>query len=284
MRPRDLVALTKPRITAMAVAVAVAASWLAPEPLEPVRVGLAWLGIGLIVAAANAFNQYLERDVDALMQRTRGRPMPGGRVSPRMGLAVAIVLSLAAFALLLASAGPLTAALGAGAWVNYVFAYTPLKRRTTWALPVGSVSGAMPVLLGWTAVTDRLDPMGLALFGVFFVWQIPHFIAISIYRRSEYEAAGIRIVTAERGVDVAKRQALAYTTALVPLSLATWMLHGEAGPLYLLVVVLANAGFVGLGVAGLGRDAGAAWARRFFAASLVYPLALLAGLLLDLAV
>ena len=280
---REMIELTKPRITAMAVLVAAGAALLAPGRLEPAVALAAAIGIALIVGAANALNQYLERDGDALMTRTKDRPLPSGRLSPRAALVFGLLLSAVSLPLLALAVNPLTALLAAIALVNYVALYTPMKRRSTLALQVGAISGAMPVLMGWTTVTGRLDLPGLLLFSVFVVWQLPHFLAISLYRSEEYERAGIRLVVLERGDLVAKRQCLAYATALLPLSLALvpW---GEAGLVYAAIALLVNGAFVAYGLRGLAPGAGTRWARGFFGASLVYPIALLGGLLIDVVV
>jgi protoheme IX farnesyltransferase len=279
---REYLALTKPRITVMAVLVAAGAGLLAPGAVGAGTLLAALLGIALAVGAANALNQHAEREGDALMERTRERPLPAGRLAPRAALLFGLALAGVGLPLLLLAVNALTAGLAALALVNYVAVYTPLKRRTTLSLQVGAVSGAMPALMGWTAVTGALDAAGLLLFAVLWLWQMPHFLAIALYRKEEYARAGIRIVPLERGDLVARRQCLAYATALLPLSLAL-VLWGGAGAAYAVVAVLVNAGFIAHGLQGLRPGAGHRWARGFFAASLVYPLALIGGLLLDAA-
>ena len=279
---RELLALTKPKITVMAVVVAAGAALLAPGPRDPVAIAISLLGIALLVGAANTLNQYIERDGDALMERTKTRPLPAGSLQPRTALVFGLVLATLALPLLALRVNVLTAALAVIALVNYVAFYTPLKRRTSLALQVGAISGAMPVLMGWTTVTGVLDPAGLLLFALFVLWQLPHFIAISLYRKAEYERAGIRLVVLDKGPVVAKRQCLAYATALLPLSLAL-VAWGPAGLPYGLVAVVVNAAFIAYGVKGLSPRSGDIWAHRFFVASLVWPFAILGGLFLDVA-
>jgi len=279
LRPADLLALTKPRITAMAVIMAALATWIAPGTVGAWTAIGAILGIGLVVGAANALNMVLERDVDGLMERTRERPLPAGRMRTGVALAVGLTLSVLSLALL-AAVAPLPAWLSAVALVNYVLIYTPLKRHTSWAVAIGAISGAMPVLCGWTTVTGRLDAAGLVLFAVFVVWQVPHFLAISIYRQEECDRAGIVVVPSVLGRGIAKAQTIATTTALVPLSLALVPLTG-AGWTYVVVAVAVNAWFLGLAVRGLRVPCDLAWARRFFFASLVYAPALVVALLVD---
>jgi protoheme IX farnesyltransferase len=276
----DAFALAKPKITLMALVVTAAAAWLAPADLSPADFALALSGIGLLVAAANSLNQFIERDGDALMERTRSRPLPDQRMQPATCLAVGLTLATLSLVMLALFTNALTFWLSVVALVNYVAIYTPMKRLSTLALPVGAISGAMPVLLGWTAATGSINLMGGLLFAVFFLWQLPHFLVISLFRKGEYERAGIKIVPLERGDVVTKRQTLAYTTALIPLSLAL-TIWGDAGVAYFATAVAANVAYVGINVYGLSEKAGSAWARKSFLVSLVYPLALLSGLALD---
>ncbi|HEX9105425.1 MAG TPA: heme o synthase, partial [Polyangia bacterium] len=208
---RDLVALGKPRITMMVLITTAAGIWLAPSPLPLARAIIALMGVGLIVAAANAFNMYLERDVDALMRRTRNRPLPAGRLTPDIAIGFGIFCAVMSVPLVRYGANPLTALLALSSLVLYVFAYTPLKRRSSWALVVGAVPGAIPPLMGWTASTGHIDAPGLAIFAVLFVWQIPHFIAISIFRADEYARAGLKVVSVERGFDGARARIIAWS-------------------------------------------------------------------------
>src|SRR5262249_24541460 len=155
---------------------------LAPGAHSIGLVAAALLGTTLVVAGANALNMYLERDVDALMTRTRNRPLPSGRLPAEAALAFGVATSALAIPILTFAVNPLTGGLGAISLIIYVLAYTPLNRRSTSALLVGAVPGAMPPLMGWTAVTGQLDAAGIALFLILFVWQLPHFIAISLFR------------------------------------------------------------------------------------------------------
>src|SRR5262245_5371775 len=180
--------------------------YLAPgaRPLQLVLAALG--GVALIVAGANALNMYLERDVDALMARTKNRPLPSGRMEPSVALWFGIGCSAVAVPAITWLVNPLTGFLAALSLVLYVCAYTPLKRRSTAALLVGAVPGAMPPLLGWTAVTGSLDAPGLALFLTLYVWQLPHFIAISMFRAEDYARAGLKVVPVEPGVGGAKQR------------------------------------------------------------------------------
>jgi protoheme IX farnesyltransferase len=255
--------------------------------LAPGRIGwlaglAAVLGSALAVAGANAANMWWERELDAKMARTRRRPLPAGRLSPTVALRFSATLCLLAVAVLAAFTNALTAALAAAAILAYVLVYTPLKVRTPLALVVGAVPGAVPPLLGWTAATGSIDAGGLVLFGILLVWQIPHFIAIALYRKAEYARAGIRVVPIVRGDAVAKIQAVAWAGALVPLSLMLAPL-GVAGSFYLVAAMVLGMAFLGWAFTGLHDAAGARWARGYFLASLVYLPALTAALVVDVA-
>ena len=277
-RTSDLWQLTKPGVTRMCVLTTAGGLALAPGEIGW-RGGLAAVvGSALAVAGANAANMWWERESDGLMSRTRRRPLPAGRMTPGVALRFSAMLSMAS--LLVLGTNLLTAVLAGLAIGAYVLVYTPLKRRTPLALVIGAIPGAVPPLLGWTAVTDALDPGGLVLFGILLVWQIPHFIAIALYRKAEYARAGIRVVPLVRGDAVAKIQAVAWAMLLVPLSLMLTPL-GVAGSLYLWCAMVLGMAFLGWAFTGLDDGAGPRWARGYFLASLVYLPALTTALALD---
>ena len=279
-RPKDLIELLKPTILGLSVLMAALGLYLAPESARLATTAWLLIGTGLVVGSANALNMVLERDTDALMQRTRMRPLPAGRLSARTALVFGLGIGAAGTVALALGTNTLTAGLGAFALVTYVLVYTPLKRRTTLALVIGAVPGAMPPLMGWTAATGSIGAAGLVLFAVLLVWQLPHFLAIAIYRKKDYEHAGIRIVPVVRGDEVAKRQALAYATAMIPLSLLLVPL-GAAGWIYGVGALLASLAFLQVHLKGFRSAPPARWARRVFFASLVYLPALGAVLVLD---
>jgi protoheme IX farnesyltransferase len=279
-RVSDLVALTKPSITRMCLLTTAGGLVLAPGEVSLGTGTGALVGAALAVAGANAANMWWERGPDALMSRTRRRPLPAGRLSPNVALGFSATLCAAAVIVLAASVNALTAALAAAAIGLYVFLYTPLKYRTPAALVIGAVPGAVPPLLGWTAVTDSIDAGGIVLFGIMLVWQVPHFLAIALYRKQEYARAGIRVTPLVRGDAITKIQATAWALFLVPLSLMLVPL-GVAGGLYLTCALLLGMAFAGWAFTGLDGRAGARWARGYFIASLVYLPALTAALALD---
>jgi protoheme IX farnesyltransferase len=179
-----------------------------------------------------------------------------------------------------------TTLIGALAIVSYAWVYTPLKYRAPMALAIGAVPGAVPPLMGWTAMTGTLDPVadapGLILFGILFIWQMPHFLAISVFRSRDYEAAGIRTVPAVRGLRVTKVQAILWAATLIPVSLLL-LPTGVAGTLYGVTAGLAGLGYLAFTIAGLWARNDTRWAWRLFGVSLVYLPVVVVALSLDIA-
>src|ERR671936_691166 len=274
----DLMALAKPRITALVVFTTAIGLWLASHGLRPLTVALTLVGTVLIVAAANVLNMYLERDTDALMTRTMNRPLPAHRMDPDAALRFGLVLAAVSVPLLTFAVGALPGLLASVALVSYVLLYTPLKRHTAAALLVGAIPGAIPPLIGWTAATDRLDLPGVLLFAVMFLWQVPHFLAITLFRREEYARAGLVVQSNEPGGDrEARRNIVRYTVALVGVSLLFVPL-GVGRVFYFATALLAGLLFLGYGIKGLRAEAGERWARNEFLFSLAYLTVLFAVL------
>jgi len=273
----DVIALGKPRITFMVLVTTTAGLLLAPGAVSPPLMIATLLGVALIVAGANALNMYLERDVDALMTRTRNRPLPAGRLAPELALYFGVACAAVSVPLLAVLVNPLTGFLAALSLVLYVLAYTPLKRRSTAALIVGAIPGAMPPLLGWTAATGSLSAPGIALFLILFVWQLPHFIAISIFRVDEYTRAGLKVVPAVRGLAAAKQQIALYSLLMVAVSLQVFR-AGIGGAFYVAAALALGGGLVTLAAYGLGRAGDSRWARWYFFYTLVYLPSLLMAL------
>lgn len=281
---QDFVTLGKPGITVMCVLMAAGGMGLA---LRESALQLPWwqLPVALIattlsVMGANALNMVIERDGDRDMVRTRNRPLPSGRMHPAVAIGFGIVTGGLAFGLFYDLVNPMSAWLSAFAYLSYVLVYTPLKRRTTQALIIGAVPGAIPPLLGWTSVTGTIDAPGVVLFLILLLWQLPHFLAIALYRLRDYAQAGIRTVPAVRGEEAARVQSMIYTVLLVPVSLLLVPL-GVAGFLYFAVASALGAWFFVYSVRGFEPGAGPVWARRFFFASLVYLPVLTGALILD---
>ena len=277
---RDLIQLAKPRITGFIIATFSGGMWLAPGSLPRWRAIMTLIGTALIVSAANALNMLLERDVDGLMERTRNRPLPERRLPPETALVFGTALACAALPLLLLAGNALTGVLGGLAFVAYVAIYTPMKRTTSAALFVGAVPGALPPLMGWTSVTGHLDAGALALFGIMFLWQVPHFLAIALYRSEDYGRAGFEILPLSSGERVTRIVIVIFSTALLLTSLAMRPLH-VAGNLYTVTAAILGVAFLAWGLVGIGRAATRLWARSLFLASLVYLTLLFAALMID---
>jgi protoheme IX farnesyltransferase len=274
---KDLLLLAKPRLSGLVVLTTAGGVVLAPERIGVARAIVTIAGTAAVVGAANALNCYLERDVDARMRRTRDRPLPAGRVEPFVALALGILIPVFALPILAMAASPLTALLAFVALAVYVGVYTPMKRRSTLALFVGAVPGAIPPLMGWTAVTGRLDAGGVALFALLFAWQLPHFLAISIYLAEDYARGGLRVFALVHGERATRGWIAASSVLLLAASLALVPL-GLAGLAYGVVAAAAGAALVAGAVAGLGRSGGR-WARNLFLGTLAHLTLLFAALL-----
>jgi heme o synthase len=266
----DYVALTKPRLNFLVVATSAAGYYLgASSPIEPVSMIQAVAGTALVAGGAAVLNQLYERDTDALMRRTRLRPLPAGRVAPADARVFGFVLSIAGLALLALRANWLAAALALGTLVVYLFVYTPIKRKTPLATLVGAVPGALPALIGWTASHGAIAPGGAALFAIVFLWQIPHFMAIAWLYRDDYGKAGFPMLPViEPAGRRAGRQALWYAVALLPVSLApSWV--GVAGAVYFGVALALGVALVVL-AARFSASRSEAAARALFFGSITY--------------
>jgi len=283
LRPRllvDLVRLTKPRITGLVVATFAGGVWLAPVGMARWRVVATLIATALVVSASNTINMFLERDQDRLMERTRGRPLPEGRVSPEAALVLGAALAYAALPLLLLAGNAMTAILAAVAFFSYVAIYTPMKRHSSAALFVGAVPGAIPPLMGWTAATGRLDAPGLVLFAILFFWQIPHFLAIAIFRADDYARAGFRVLPLVASPRATRFYILGFSAVLVAATVLLVPLH-VAGAAYMSAAAVLGAGLIGWGLAGFRRAAERAWARSLFFFSLIYLTLLFVALIVD---
>jgi len=277
---RELVALTKPRVTWLVLATTACGMAVAPHAAPLTTRAAAMLATLLVVASANSLNCWLERDLDRLMTRTRNRPLPAGRLNPRIALFFGLALGAISVPLMTFLVNPVTGLLAAVALVSYVWIYTPMKQHTPAALLVGAIPGAMPPLMGWTAMTGALDVPGLLLFGVLFLWQLPHFIAISVFRQHEYTAAGLKVLPAVRGEPTARRHAVMYAAALLPVTLLL-VPAGLGGRMYFVVALVLGLVFFASALRSLAAEGGERWARRLFVTSLFYLPLLMAALVID---
>lgn len=276
----DYVALTKPRLSSLVLFTAAGGMWLADGRLDWKTWFFTLLGTAGTVGAANTLNCIIERQSDRFMKRTAERPLPAQRMETRQALVFAVVLSVISLPMLVLAVNPLTGALGALALLSYAFAYTPLKSRSHWAMQVGAFPGALPPLMGWTASTGRIETPGLVLFAILFLWQLPHFIAIALFRKNEYQAAGLTSLPLEKGDDVARSHAVGYVLLLLPVSILPTVV-GVTGWLYASVAGFLGVTFLAVAVRGWLQKLGPLWARQFFFASLVHLTGLFVALGID---
>jgi len=229
---RDLVALTKPRIISLLLVTTIGPMFVAGHPSWPLVLAV-FVGGYLMAGGANAVNMYMDRDIDDRMSRTRLRPIPSGRMQPREVLAFGVLLSTTATWLLAHAANVLTAALALAGFYFYVFVYTRwLKRSTPQNIVIGGAAGAFPPLVGWAAVTNRIDLLAIYLFLIIFYWTPPHFWALALLKQKDYGRAGVPMAPLVWGERETKRQMLWYTLILIPLTLLPYT-FGVLGPIYL---------------------------------------------------
>jgi protoheme IX farnesyltransferase len=269
-RASDYIALAKPRLNFLVVASAMAGYAMAGgESWQVLPLMATMVGTGLVAGGASAFNQIIERRQDALMRRTRLRPLPDGRLQPREALAFAIAISLAGFVVLWAGANLLSALIALATLGIYAGIYTPSKRNTSFSTVIGAIPGALPPLIGWAAVRGSLSQGAWVLFGIVFLWQLPHFLAIAWMYRDDYARAGFPMLPViEPDGRSTARQAVVYTAALLPLSLAPTLI-GMAGTLYFVGALLLALVFLAVATRfGMTRAVGDA--RRLFFGSILY--------------
>jgi protoheme IX farnesyltransferase len=264
----------------LVVFTAFAGLYLAPGSLHPVIALAAILCIAVGAGASGAINMWYDRDIDAVMTRTQQRPLPAGRLDPGQALGFGVVLAVGAVAMMGLAVNWAAAALLAFTIAFYVFVYTIwLKRRTPQNIVIGGAAGAFPPMVGWAAVTGDISIGSIVLFAIIFMWTPPHFWALSLYRRSDYEKAGVPMMPVVAGVAETRRQILLYTLLLAPLGtlpavigMASWAFGAVAGVLGLVFVALAF---------GVLREEGEVYARRAFTFSLLYLALLFAALIVD---
>ena len=277
----DYVALAKPRLNFLVVLTSAGGYYLGSVG-RPSLWGMAEaaLGTALVAGGAAALNQLYERDTDALMRRTRLRPLPDGRIEPGEAQLFGGALAASGLAVLAAATNTLAALIALGTLAVYLIVYTPMKRRSSLATLVGAVPGALPPLIGWTAARGSVSIGGLVLFAMVFLWQIPHFMAIAWLYRDDYRRAGFPMLpVVEPDGRRTGRQALIYAAALLPASVAP-SLVGVAGPAYLWVALPLGAVMLGL-TARFAATRSEAAARAVFFGSITYlPLLWMAMILL----
>lgn len=265
----SLVQLTKPGVTRLVIVTTWFGAVLAPGVLDPWLTALTLVGTVLVVASANALNMYLEQDVDALMERTRNRPLPAGRLSRDVALGFGLALGLGGLLVLFWGVNLLTTMLAAFSLLTYVLLYTPMKARSSLALYVGAVPGAMPPVLGYTGLSGELTAEACAAFAVLFTWQIPHFLAITVFRRAEYAAAGLQVMSVAHGQAATVRAIVWWSLALLLVTVLPWAV-GLGGSAYLFSAVVCGGAFLAWALFGRAGRELERWARSLFFASMPY--------------
>jgi protoheme IX farnesyltransferase len=281
---QDYVALLKPRVMTLVVFTGIAGLLAAPGHLHPVLAVVAILCIALGAGAAGAINMWYDRDIDAVMARTRGRPIPTGRVAPGDALAFGVFLSAVSVVLMALAVNWTAAAVLAIASAFYVFVYTVwLKRRTPQNIVIGGAAGAFPPMIGWAAVTGDIGWPSIALFALIFMWTPPHFWALALFRSGEYAKAGVPMLPVVAGAAETKRQMLIYTVLLLPVAAAPWF-FGVAGPTYGLGALALTLLFVVCALRVRREDGGATnhrAAKQMFGYSIFYLFAVFGLLMVD---
>jgi len=275
---KDIITLLKPRVMSLVVFTGLVGLLLAPGQLHPVLAAVAVLCIAVGAGAAAAINMWYDRDIDAVMARTRNRPIPQGRVQPEVALGLGVSLGIGSVVLMGLAVNYLAAGLLALTILFYVFVYTMwLKRRTPQNIVIGGASGAFPPMIGWAAVTGQLEWTAIILFAIIFLWTPPHFWALALYRRGDYDRAGVPMMPVVAGEKSTRIQMFIYTLVLIPVTLLPCVV-GEVGLVYGLGAAALGALFFVCAVTVL-RSSDVKHARRMFSFSILY-LFLLFGLLL----
>ena len=280
-RLRQFLALTKPRVVSLIVFTAVIGMFLAAPGLPPVNaVVFGTLGIALVAGSAAAINCLVERKIDAVMARTRARPLPRGEITSLQTLAFAGAVGATGLFILYAKVNALTMWLTLATFVGYAIVYTVLlKPATPQNIVIGGASGAMPPVLGWTAVSDQVAPEALLLFLIIFAWTPPHFWSLALYRAKEYAKAGLPMLPVTHGPEYTRLQILLYTAVLLAVTLLPYAIR-MSGLLYLAAAIALGVVFLGYAIALIARYSDDL-ARRTFRYSILYLAALFSALLLD---
>lgn len=275
----DFLLLTKARLSLLVMLTVFVGIVIAPFELDFLRTFFIFSGISLLAMGATSLNCVLEIEEDKLMERTKNRPLPSGRMKPTKAIFIGILLSILGMVLIYFWANLLTLSLGLLALISYLFVYTPLKHKSPFAVYVGALPGALPPLMGWTAVTNQIEGLGLFLFIFLFVWQIPHFFAISAYRFEDYKKANFPTYYSKNGDQFLVWSIVLGTIFLSALSFFPYQ-GNEWGSLYHTVSIILAALFFGISLQGFkahSKEAIVSWARVYFFATIIYlPLQLVA--------
>jgi protoheme IX farnesyltransferase len=266
----DFYELTKPRMNLLVVITTAVGYYLAGRgPVSWVHLMHTLLGTAMTAAGASVLNQFIERQHDAKMPRTRNRPLPAGRLEPATALCFGLALGIGGVTYLALAVNTLTAALGLFTLLSYVLVYTPLKRVTSLNTVIGAVPGAIPPVMGFTAIDGALSSGALALFTILFLWQMPHFLAIAVLYRDDYAAGGFKMLpNVDPGLSMTRRQVIVYSLALIPATLLPVAL-GIAASTYFAAATLLGLAFLTFGIS-LASTASRSDARKLFLASIIY--------------
>ena len=285
----DWFALLKPRVMTLVVFTGLIGLLIAPGHLHPVLAFTAVLCIAVAAGACGAINMWYDRDIDAVMRRTRNRPIPTGRIEPGAALGFGVTLAVGAVIVMGLAVNIAAASVLALSVAFYVFVYTMwLKRRTPQNIVIGGAAGAFPPVIGWAAVTGSVDLVPLVLFAIVFFWTPPHFWSLALFANSDYQRAGVPMLPVVAGARTTRRHIVAYTLLLVPLSLTPWLI-GFSGPVYGISALVLGLGFIAsvFRVAFDKQDATGvsltndAPARTAFKFSILYLFVLFAALAVD---
>jgi len=285
----DWIALLKPRVMTLVVFTGLIGLLIAPGHLNVVLAFTAVLCIAVAAGACGAINMWYDRDIDAVMRRTRNRPIPAGRIEPGAALGFGVTLAIGSVILMGLAVNMAAASVLALSIAFYVFVYTVwLKRRTPQNIVIGGAAGAFPPVIGWASVTGTVDFLPLILFAIVFFWTPPHFWSLALFANADYQRAGVPMLPVVAGAKETRRQIVIYTLLLLPLSLAPW-LAGFSGAIYGLAALVLGAGFL-LSVWRVATDrqdtagislSNDAPARLAFKYSILYLFALFAALAVD---
>ncbi len=278
----DYIQLTKPRIIVLLLITTAGAMWIAGEGMVPwYQLMLTLLGGTLASASANTFNCVVDRDIDYIMERTRSRPLPSGRIQPYQAITFGSILGVLSFALLAIFINPLSAWLALSGILFYVFVYTlGLKRTSTQNIVIGGAAGAIPPLVGWAAVTGDLSPSAWVLFGIIFLWTPPHFWALALMLRDDYRKAGVPMLPVVKGTEETVKQILLYTWLMVPVTLLLYPL-GTMGLFYAISASILGVLFIARSWRLLSFPDDKQEARVVFKFSILYLMLLFAAMAVD---
>ena len=272
-RPGDFIALLKPRVMSLVVFTGLVGLWLAPGEVHPVIGFVAILCIAIAAGAAGAINMWFDADIDAVMMRTRNRPVPSGRVAASDALTIGIILSVGSVTVMALAVNWTAAALLAGTIAFYVLIYTMwLKRRTPQNIVIGGAAGAFPPMVGWAAATGSVSLESIALFAIIFMWTPPHFWALALYRSDDYARAGVPMLPVVSGLKETRWQIMIYSILLVPVTLLPWYM-GMSGAIYGVTTSVLGAVFLALAGMVLREGDGPKASKRakaLFAWSILY--------------